>query len=59
MSNSGEYIDANDETKRVFGTPIRVDKLLREAASRYQGKDIQVIFNDIDTRKIDYLRNLI
>ena len=56
MSNSGEYT-FNGEN--VYGTPVRVDKLLRGAAAKYTGKNISGIFNDISARKIDHLRTLI
>ena len=59
MSNGGEYKDSADKTKRICGTSVRVDKLLREAASRYQDKNIYVIFNDLDAGKIEHLRTLV
>ena len=57
MSSSGEYIDIDGKT--VYGTPVRADKLLREAASRYTRKNIRVIFNDKSAEKIDHLKTLI
>ena len=56
MSNSGEY-KANGKT--IYGTPVRADKLLREAALRYTGKNITVIFNDKSAGKIEHLKTLI
>ena len=57
MSSSGEYTDIDGKT--VYGTPLRADKLLREAASRYTHKNISVIFNDRSAGKIDHLKTLI
>ena len=58
MSSSGEYIDSKTGEK-IYGTPVRADKLLREAASKYTRKNISVIFNDKSAGKIDYLKTLI
>lgn len=44
MCNSGVYVDDNGDT--VFGTPIRVAKILRDAAWQYPDKSIQLYFND-------------
>ena len=57
MSSSGEYTDIDGKT--VYGTPVRADKLLRKAASRYTNKNISVIFNDKSAGKIEYLKTLI
>lgn len=57
MSSKGEYTDVAG--KKVLGTPVRVAKLLREAASRYPDKNIYVILNDIESSKIEHLKTLI
>lgn len=56
MSNRGEY---TLDGQKVFGTPVRVDKLLRRAAEKRPDKNISVIFNDISAGKIEHLKTLI
>lgn len=56
MSNRGEY---TLDGQKVFGTPVRVDKLLRRAAEKRLDKNISVIFNDISAGKIEHLKTLI
>ena len=57
MCNSGEYYD--DNHKQVFGTAVRVSKVLREAAGQYPGKQISLYFNDISDEKVCHLEQLI
>lgn len=57
MCNSGEYID--DNQKQVFGTAIRVAKILRDVAGQYPMKQIEIVFNDINPEKIDHLKQLL
>ena len=54
MCNSGVYVDDNGET--VYGTPIRVAKILRDAAWQYPNKSIQLYFNDYSEPKIELLK---
>lgn len=54
MCNCGLYRDSNDQI--VFGTPIRVAKVLREAAGQYPNKHIYLFLNDYDTEKIECLK---
>ena len=55
MCNSGLYHDDNNDI--VYGTPIRVSKVLRDAAGQYPNKKIYVYLNDISQKKIDLLNN--
>lgn len=57
MSNSGEYYDENN--KKVFGTPVRVSKILKDAALQYPQKKIIMCFNDICAGKVDHLKKLV
>lgn len=57
MSNSGEYYD--DDGNQVFGTPIRVAKILRKAAGQYYPKKFFLYFNDRDEKKIAHLKGLL
>ena len=54
MCNSGEYYD--DDGQQVFGTAVRVFKVLRDAAGQYANKQIDLYFNDIDANKVDHLK---
>lgn len=56
MSNSGEYVDDNHNT--VFGTPVRVARLLRRIAYQFPGKRIDLYFSDLNVDKIEHLKNL-
>lgn len=55
MSNSGVYKDAAG--KEIEGTPIRVAKVLRDAAGKYFNKQIYVYFNDLDAKKTALLES--
>ena len=57
MSNSGEYIDIDGRV--VYGTPVRVSNVLREVAGQYPGMNINVYFNDIDSKRTQHLSSLI
>lgn len=57
MSSSGEYSSLDGQ--QVFGTPVRVAELLSEAASRYPGKNIYAVFNDINADKIEHLQSIV
>lgn len=57
MCNSGEYYDDNHQ--QVFGTAVRVSKVLREAAGQYPNKQIYLYFNDISADKVHHLEQLI
>ena len=57
MCNSGEYIDT--DKNKVFGTPVRVAKILRDAAGQYPHKQINIYFNDKDEEKIAHLQSLL
>lgn len=54
MCNCGLYKDASG--KLIYGTPIRVAKVLREVAGQYPYKNIIVYLNDFDAEKIECLR---
>lgn len=56
MSNSGEYVD--DNGKRVFGTPIRVAKYLRNVAGQYPDKQIDLFFSDLCAARTDHLKGI-
>jgi three-Cys-motif partner protein len=57
MCCSGEYTDEHGQ--QVFGTPVRVSKILREAAGQYPNKQIYLYFNDISNEKVDHLKKLV
>lgn len=57
MSNSGEYRD--QDGKQIFGSPIRVAKILRDAAGTYYRKNIDLYFNDFSEAKIKHLQKLL
>lgn len=50
MCNSGIYHD--DKGNQIFGSPIRVSKILRDVAWNNPNKQIHLYFNDIDRDKI-------
>ncbi len=54
MCNSGQYYDDNENI--VYGTPIRIAKILRDAAGQYPAKKVYVYLNDLSAEKIDLLR---
>lgn len=54
MCNSGVYVD--DTGNEVLGTPIRVAKILRDAAGQYPHKKIHMYLNDNDSNKIELLK---
>lgn len=54
MCNSGVY--TNDDGDIVYGTPIRVSKILRDAAGQYPKKKVFVYLNDNNTKKIELLK---
>ena len=54
MCNSGVYV--NDDGEEVLGTPIRVSKVLRDAAGQYPHKKIYIYLNDNDANKIELLK---
>lgn len=56
MSNCGHYLDSNDNL--VEGTGPRVAKTLSQLADKFPDKQIAAIFNDIDSKRIDYLKTL-
>lgn len=56
MSNAGEYMYKNE---RVYGSGPRVVKILNNLASKYPKKKIIAIFNDINSNKINYFKELI
>ena len=57
MCNSGEYID--EHGNKVYGTPIRIAKILRDAAGQYPNKQIDIYFNDKDKNKVRHLTSLL
>ena len=57
MSNSGEYRDKSGNC--VWGTPVRVAKVLRDAAGQYPSKKIDLYFNDISSERISHLQSII
>lgn len=57
MCNSGVYYDDNGEI--VYGTPIRVAKILRDASWQYPNKQVQLFFNDWSEEKTALLKQTI
>lgn len=57
MCNSGEYLDEDD--KSIMGTAVRVANSLYKVASQYSSKEIHLVFNDIDEKKIAHLKTLL
>lgn len=54
MCNSGVYTTPDGKT--VYGTPIRVSRILRAAAGQYPHKKVCVYLNDNSAAKIELLR---
>lgn len=54
MCNSGVYRDEAGNT--VYGTPIRVAKILRNVAGQYPKKKVFVYLNDFSPEKIERLK---
>lgn len=54
MCNSGVYTD--DSGNEVLGTPIRVARILRNAAGQYSNKKIYIYLNDNSADKIELLK---
>lgn len=54
MCNSGVYQTTEGET--VYGTPVRVARILRDAAGQYPSKQIYIYLNDNDSEKIELLK---
>lgn len=54
MCNSGVYKDISGNT--VFGTPIRIAKLLADTMLKYPHKKALLYFNDYSEEKIEILR---
>lgn len=53
MCNSGLYVD--DDGNEVYGTPIRVSKVLLAAARKYPNKQVHIYLNDNNDKKIELL----
>ena len=54
MCNSGVYYD--ESGKQVYGTPVRVSKILRDVAGQYPNKKVFVYLNDNAEEKIAELK---
>lgn len=54
MCNSGVYTD--DSGNEVYGTPIRVARILRDTAGQYPRKKIYMYLNDNSLGKIELLK---
>lgn len=54
MCNSGIYKDINGNT--VYGTPIRISKLLSQTMQAYPQKQALLYFNDLSTDKVAALK---
>ncbi len=54
MCNSGVYQDISGN--QVFGTPIRVSRLLAETMLKYPNKKAELYFNDLSLAKIEMLK---
>lgn len=54
MCNSGIYYD--DTGKEVFGTPIRIARVLSDLMLKYPQKKAFLYFNDLSSEKIDILK---
>ncbi|MGN0805328.1 MAG: three-Cys-motif partner protein TcmP [Candidatus Coproplasma sp.] len=57
MCNSGEYV--NEKKGKVFGTPVRVARVLADFAKKYPNKNIYAYFNDYSKDKIDHLAQFV
>lgn len=55
MSNSGVYKDINGN--RVEGTALRVAQCLNKVFANYPDKKAILIFNDLETARVDYLKS--
>ena len=55
MSNSGVYKDIYGN--RVEGTALRVAQCLNRIISNYPGKKAILIFNDLESARVDYLKS--
>lgn len=53
MCNSGVYLDDDDNI--IYGTPIRISKLIHQAMSKYPQKRAILYFNDLSIKKINEL----
>ena len=56
MCNSGVYQTTEGET--VYGTPVRVARILRDAAGQYPSKQIYIYLNDNDSEKIEFIESI-
>lgn len=56
MSNCGEYKYKGD---KILGTAPRVYNILNNVAAQYSNKQIKVIFNDLDGKRIDHLKGIL
>ena len=54
MCNSGIYHDEKGQV--VYGTPVRVSRILRDAAGQYPQKKVYVYLNDNSQEKIEALK---
>ena len=54
MCNSGVYQD--DAGQEIFGTPIRISKLLATAMQSYPSKQAYLCYNDFSSEKIEILK---
>ncbi len=54
MCNSGVY--HNNEGQEVFGTPVRISKLISDLMSNYPDKQAWLYFSDLSAEKIDVLK---
>ena len=57
MCNSGEYVD--EQGNKIYGTPVRITKILRNAAGQYPNKTIDIYFNDKSKDKVHHLISLL
>lgn len=55
MCNSGVYTTKDSGTE-IFGTPIRVAKILLDVARIHPEKQVEIYFNDLSQAKINELR---
>ena len=55
MSNSGVYKDINGN--RVEGTALRVTRCLNKVFANYPGKKAILIFNDLESARVDHLKS--
>lgn len=57
MCDCGHYYDMHEQD--VFGTPVRVSKILNIIAATHKDKQIELYFNDYSTEKITHLKSLV